>query len=110
MNMEENNTELEETSDSKNAQKAVPAGPADSDVTGEGSSAGKAKPPALSGSPEEGSGPSPTDPTDKEARRQVMRIAWPVLLELFMSSLFGMVDMIMLGNIRPISLSAASIA
>lgn len=57
-----------------------------------------------------GDSPGPTLPSDKEARRQVMQIAWPVLLELFMSSLFGMVDMIMLGNIRPIALSAASIA
>ena len=48
--------------------------------------------------------------TNKRAKKEVMRIAWPVLLELFLSSLFGMVDMIMLGNIRPISLSAASIA
>lgn len=40
----------------------------------------------------------------------VLRIAWPVLLELFMSSLFGMVDMMMLGNIQPTTLSAASIA
>ncbi|PKK40630.1 Na+ driven multidrug efflux pump [Clostridiaceae bacterium JG1575] len=41
---------------------------------------------------------------------RVMAIAWPVLLELLLSSLFVMVDMIMLGNIRPVSLSAASIA
>lgn len=46
----------------------------------------------------------------KESRQKVMRIAWPVLLELLMGSLFGMVDMMMLGNIKPISLSAASIA
>lgn len=42
-------------------------------------------------------------------RKRVINIAWPVLLELMMGSLFGMVDMIMLGNIRPVSLSAASI-
>lgn len=43
-------------------------------------------------------------------RQDVMKIAWPVLLELLLSSLFGMIDMMMLGNIRPVSLSAASIA
>lgn len=48
--------------------------------------------------------------TKKESRQKVMHIAWPVLLELFMSSLFGMVDMMMLGNIQPSSLSAAAIA
>lgn len=46
----------------------------------------------------------------QQSRRKVLRIAWPVLLELFMSSLFGMVDMMMLGNIQPASLSAAAIA
>ena len=48
--------------------------------------------------------------SNKETRQKVVLIAWPVLLELFMSSLFGMVDMMMLGNISPSSLSAASIA
>lgn len=48
--------------------------------------------------------------TKKESRQKVMQIAWPVLLELLLGSLFGMVDMMMLGNIKPTSLSAASIA
>ncbi len=48
--------------------------------------------------------------TNKETGQKVIQIAWPVLLELFMGSLFGMVDMMMLGNISPSSLSAASIA
>ncbi len=43
-------------------------------------------------------------------RKKVIKIAWPVLVELLMASLFGMIDMIMLGNITPASLSAASIA
>ncbi len=47
--------------------------------------------------------------TGKEARAGVMKIAWPVLIELLLGSLFGMVDMIMLGNIRPETLSAVSI-
>lgn len=46
----------------------------------------------------------------KQSRQKVMQIAWPVLVELFLGSLFGMVDMMMLGNIQPTSLSAASIA
>lgn len=50
------------------------------------------------------------DISHKEARGRVLKIAWPVLIELFMGSLFGMVDMMMLGNIQPVSLSAASIA
>lgn len=48
--------------------------------------------------------------TKKESRQKVIQIAWPVLLELLLGSLFGMVDMMMLGNIKPTSLSAASIA
>ena len=43
------------------------------------------------------------------ARQRVMNIAWPVLLELLLGSLFGMIDMIMLGNIQPSNLSAVSI-
>lgn len=53
---------------------------------------------------------APKQITKKESRLRVMHIAWPVLLELFMGSLFGMVDMMMLGNIQPTSLSAGSIA
>lgn len=45
----------------------------------------------------------------KAARQRVMNIAWPVLLELLLGSLFGMIDMIMLGNIQPSNLSAVSI-
>jgi len=52
----------------------------------------------------------PEQITKKESRQKVMQIAWPVLLELLLGSLFGMVDMMMLGNIKPTSLSAASIA
>ena len=43
-------------------------------------------------------------------RRDVIHLAWPVLLELLMSSLFGMIDMMMLGWIADRALSAASVA
>ena len=43
-------------------------------------------------------------------RRDVTHLAWPVLLELLMSSLFGMIDMMMLGWIADRALSAASVA
>ena len=31
--------------------------------------------------------------------KEIMNIAWPVLIELVLSSLFGMINMMMLGNI-----------
>ncbi len=40
----------------------------------------------------------------------VINIAWPVLVELLLSSLFGMIDMMMLGRISDNSLAAASVA
>ncbi len=43
-------------------------------------------------------------------RYSVMILAWPVLIELVLSSLFGMVDMMMLGWISDRALSAASVA
>lgn len=43
-------------------------------------------------------------------RYDVMQLAWPVLTELLMSSLFGMVDMMMLGWIADKALAAASVA
>lgn len=46
----------------------------------------------------------------REDTRNVINIAWPVLLELLLGSLFGMVDMMMLGRIWDKSLAAASVA
>ncbi|MEA4848873.1 MAG: MATE family efflux transporter [Clostridiaceae bacterium] len=46
------------------------------------------------------------DDTDAE----VVRIAWPVLAELLLGSLFGMVDMIMLGRVSDNAVAAASVA
>ncbi|WP_243144578.1 MATE family efflux transporter [Defluviitalea raffinosedens] len=43
-------------------------------------------------------------------QRDVLRIAWPVLVELFLGSLFGMIDMIMLGRIVDPAVAAASIS
>ena len=47
---------------------------------------------------------------NKENRARVIKIAWPVLLELFLSSLFSMVDMMMLGNIAGRELANQSVA
>lgn len=46
------------------------------------------------------------DPT----RAEVIKIAWPVLVELLLGSLFGMIDMMMLGRISDNALAAASVA
>lgn len=46
------------------------------------------------------------DPT----RADVIKIAWPVLVELLLGSLFGMIDMMMLGRISDNALAAASVA
>ena len=43
-------------------------------------------------------------------RADVINIAWPILLELLMGSLFGMVDMMMLGRMGNSSLAAASVS
>lgn len=43
-------------------------------------------------------------------RADVINIAWPVLVELLLGSLFGMIDMIMLGRIGDKALAAASVA
>lgn len=43
-------------------------------------------------------------------RADVLRIAWPVLVELLLGSLFGMIDMMMLGRISDNAIAAASVA
>lgn len=43
-------------------------------------------------------------------RKEVIRIAWPVLLELVLASLFSMVDMMMLGNMPNKVLATQSVA
>lgn len=43
-------------------------------------------------------------------RKSALKLAWPVLTELLLGSLFGMIDMMMLGWIADKALSAASIA
>ncbi len=46
----------------------------------------------------------------KESRKAVLGLAWPVLLELLLASLFGMLDMIMLGQLPDKHMSAAAVA
>ena len=41
---------------------------------------------------------------------EVINIAWPVLTELLLGTLFGMIDMIMLGRIKDTAAAAASVA
>lgn len=43
-------------------------------------------------------------------RADVIKIAWPVLVELLLGSLFGMIDMMMLGRISDKAVAAASVA
>lgn len=43
-------------------------------------------------------------------RKDVITLAWPILIELLLGSLFGMVDMMMLGWIADKARSAASVA
>lgn len=43
-------------------------------------------------------------------RAEVVHIAWPVLVELLLGALFGMIDMMMLGRMSDNSLAAASVA
>jgi len=49
-------------------------------------------------------------PDIKEIRKGVIKIAWPVLIELLLGSLFGMIDMMMLGRIKNQAVAAASVA
>lgn len=42
--------------------------------------------------------------------KEVIKIAWPVLTELLLGTLFGMVDMMMLGRIKSTAVAAASIS
>ncbi|MBU3127796.1 MATE family efflux transporter [Clostridium tagluense] len=42
--------------------------------------------------------------------KEVFNIAWPVLTELLLGTLFGMIDMIMLGRIKDTAVAAASVA
>ncbi|MBP8989440.1 MAG: MATE family efflux transporter [Clostridia bacterium] len=50
------------------------------------------------------------DNNEKQYRSEVIRIAWPVLLELMLSSLFGMIDMMMLGNMPNRTLANQAVA
>lgn len=51
-----------------------------------------------------------TTNTKNTIRADVIKISWPVLIELLLSSLFGMVDMMMLGRMSDSALAAASVA
>ncbi|SHI84911.1 MATE family efflux transporter [Lutispora thermophila] len=51
-----------------------------------------------------------SDSKNSTVRNDVIKIAWPVLIELLLGSLFGMIDMMMLGRIPDQSLAAASVA
>lgn len=46
----------------------------------------------------------------KPVYNDIMNIAWPVLIELVLSSVFGMIDMMMLGNIPDAGYAASAVA
>lgn len=50
------------------------------------------------------------DPKRKETRLIVLKLTWPVLIELLLSSLFGMIDMMMLGNIPDMNYATIAVA
>jgi len=51
-----------------------------------------------------------SDPLDKKKlRRTVFRLTWPAFIELFMVTLFGMVDMMMVGQLGPAAIAAVGL-
>lgn len=48
--------------------------------------------------------------SSKETRAEILKIAGPVFIELFLGTLFGMIDMIMLGNAGDVATTTAAIA
>ena len=49
-------------------------------------------------------------PVKSPINKEIMNIAWPVLIELVLSSLFGMINMMMLGNIADHAYAAAAVS
>ncbi len=45
-----------------------------------------------------------------KSNAEIINVAWPILAELLLSSLFGMMDMMMLGRMRDTAMAAASVA
>lgn len=67
-------------------------------------------------SPTDGLGKNLKDNTDKDSavdsanmRWQVISITWPAFLELVMSSMFGMINMIMVGQLSPAAITAVGL-
>ena len=52
----------------------------------------------------------PENVNSKDLYRDIMRIAWPSLCELFLQSLVSMVDMMMVGGCGPQSIAAIGLA
>ncbi len=52
---------------------------------------------------------SPVIPTKWELRKQIIKLAWPVVLEMLLGSLLGTVNMIMVGHLGAEALAAVSI-
>jgi len=46
---------------------------------------------------------------EKLLNKRIWTLAWPAMLELLLMSLFGMVDMVMVGNVNPQSLAAVGL-
>lgn len=47
--------------------------------------------------------------TQQEARRQVIALAWPAVVEQLLVTLFGMVDMMMVGSVGPMAIAAVGL-
>ncbi|HBK86582.1 MAG TPA: MATE family efflux transporter, partial [Firmicutes bacterium] len=47
--------------------------------------------------------------TQQEARRQVIALAWPAVVEQLLVTLFGMVDMMMVGSVGPLAIAAVGL-
>lgn len=51
----------------------------------------------------------PPELTQQEARRQVIALAWPAVVEQLLVTLFGMVDMMMVGSVGPMAIAAVGL-
>ena len=52
---------------------------------------------------------TPPELTQQEARRQVIALAWPAVVEQLLVTLFGMVDMMMVGGVGPLAIAAVGL-
>ncbi|NLW17943.1 MAG: MATE family efflux transporter, partial [Firmicutes bacterium] len=51
----------------------------------------------------------PVELTQQEARRHVIALAWPAVVEQLLVTLFGMIDMMMVGSVGPQAIAAVGL-